>query len=186
MKRNNRFFEISVMPSSETPRCIHEKICFARYFGSPSEEINSSISEMLIESRSALPLSVNIINPYLRLNLAMKNPSVPCTFGSRVSIPSLDESTPTRKSTAVYSADSRRNLKITSSFLMRRTRTFSMMQLSIRLLNVSFNYKTYTVYANYTCGSLQLFKLLKIRAYQWPFYLPLPSWKIAIIFCKEF
>ena len=32
-----------------------------------------------------------------------------------------------------------------------------MMQLSMRLLNVIFNYKTYTIYANYTCSSLQLF-----------------------------
>ena len=40
-----------------------------------------------------------------------------------------------------------------------------MMQLSIRLLNVIFNHKAYTVYTNSTYGLLELFKWLKIKAY---------------------
>ena len=58
------FFERFVMPSIVTPRCIHEKICAARYFGSPSPERKSSSSGMFIESRSVFS-EISVIFSFL-------------------------------------------------------------------------------------------------------------------------
>ena len=53
-----------------------------------------------------------------------------------------------------------------------------MMLLSIRLLNVIFNHKAYTIYTNCTCGFLELFKWLKLTnggKNKW-MHLGLPWW----------
>ena len=46
------FFEMFVIPSKSSPRCIHPKICFARYFGSPREDRNSATSSGVMLRRS--------------------------------------------------------------------------------------------------------------------------------------